>query len=313
MRILSILLVASLSLAATASAKPPYYDLTGQFATFVDKTRAMESKARIAAFRARMNALFPGFYEPRFGASSEQYDKQVARALNGFDAARPEFDRARQYFPVAYAAGLKHFRAVFPGFKPNVPVYLLHSLGEMDGGVREIRGKDYLVFGADVIGRIHDSRDIGPFLDHELFHVENGKYFAECEALWCGLWLEGLATYAAKAMNPGADDRQLMLNFPKPIRAATDAVWASALCLTRAKAGSTKQDDYMDFLAASNNPEGQFAQRFGYYVGLRVMEELAATHPLAELAHMTNLQAKPLFEASLDRLIERAGGCQAPA
>lgn len=297
-------------LASPAIAKAPYVDLTPQFAKFADETAGMEEKARVALFRKRMNALFPGFYEPRNGATSERYDARVARALREFPALRPHYERAQREFPAAYASGIRHFREQFPGFKPNVPIYLVHSLGEMDGGTRELGGKTYLVFGADVIGRYHTSRDIGPFLDHELFHVEHGKYFRECEAVWCSLWIEGLATYAAKTMNTGADDGQLLLTSPEPIRAPTDAKWGEAVCFTRAKLESMAPGDFnVFFVGGSDDGSRVFPERFGYYVGLRVAEQAGKEFSLAQLAHMAPTQAKSVVMDSLNRLSTEAGGC----
>jgi hypothetical protein len=91
---------------------------------------------------------------------------------------------------------------------------------QMDGGTREIGGKTYLIFGADVITQIHESRDLTPFLDHELFH------------------------------------------------------------------------------------------RFGYYVALRVVEELGGQYKLPALAHMPPERVKTTLTAAMDRLINKAGGCQ---
>lgn len=297
-------------LAAPAFGRTPYVDLTPQFAKFADETVGMEEKARVALFRKRMNALFPGFYEPRNGATSERYDARVARALREFPALRPQYERAQREFPPAYASGIRHFRTQFPGFKPNVPIYFVHSLGEMDGGTRELGGKTYLVFGADVIGRYHTSRDIGPFLDHELFHVEHGKYFRECETVWCSLWIEGLATYAAKTMNPGADDAQLLLTSPEPIRAPTDAKWAEALCLTRSKLDSTMPADFNAFFVGGNSGPHVFPERFGYYVGMRLAEQAGKRFSLAQLAHMAPTQAKSVVLESLDKLSADAGGCR---
>ena len=172
-----------------AETKPtPYTDLTTQFTRFADETAGMEEAARVVAFHTRMDALLPGFYAPRFGLTATEYDANIARALKGFAVLRPKYEQVQRDFPAAFDAGIQHFRREFPGFTPTVPVYLLHSVGEMDGGTRELNGKTYLIFGADVIARIHDARDLTPFLDHELFHVENGKYFSDCEQVWCPLW-----------------------------------------------------------------------------------------------------------------------------
>jgi len=286
----------------------PYIDLTAHFSRFVDETGGMEDAARIAQFRTQMDALLPGFYTPRNGTTPTRYDARVTRALKEFRELRPRYEQVKREFPAAFAAGIQHFRKAFPGFTPNVPVYLLHSLGEMDGGIRELGGKNYLIFGADVIASIHDSHTLTPFLDHELFHVEHAKVFPECGQVWCALWAEGLATYAAKVMNPGADDQQLLLTSPKPIRAAVDATWPKAACVTRAKLDSSSDDD-INALLSGGPDAGEFPSRFGYYVGLRVAEELGAEYSLADLARMPPERAKVVLVTGLDRLVKKAGGC----
>lgn len=295
--------------ASPAMAKTPYVDLTPQFEAFVDQTVGMDEAARVALFRKRMNALLPGFYEPRFGATEDRYNTRVARAIKGFDTIRPDYERARREFASAYAAGITHFRKEFPGFKPDVPIYLLHALGEMDGGTRELRGKVYLIFGADVIARAHKGQNIGPFLDHELFHVENGKYFKECDAVWCGLWVEGLATYAAARMNPAADDAQLLLTSPEPIRAPTDAKWGEVLCHTKAKFDSATPEDYAVFFVGGHEGPKTFPDRFGYYLGMRLIERLGAKYTLAKLAQMQPETAKKALMESLDQMSQGTGGC----
>jgi hypothetical protein len=285
-----------------------YIDHTANFSRFVDETADMDEAARVALFRTEMDVSLRGFYAPRFGATQAQYDAGIARALKGFAELRPKYEQVQRDFPAAFDAGIQHFRKEFPGFTPNVPVYLLHSLGEMDGGTRELGGKIYLIFGADVIAQIHEPRELTPFLDHELFHVENGKYFSDCEQVWCPLWAEGLATHAAKVMNPGADDRQLLLTFPKPIRAAVDASWPAALCFTRARLFSAESADMEALFVGGAGAKG-FPDRFGYYVGLRVIEELGE-YKLPELAHMPPERAKAALTTAVDRLIQSAGGCR---
>ncbi len=286
-----------------------YIDLTADFSRFVDETAGMEPAARVARFRTQFDALLPGFYSPRFGATAAQYDARVARALAGFAELRKRYEQVQREFPRMFDAGIRHFRKEFPGFTPDVPIYLVHSLGEMDGGTRELGGKVHLIFGADVIAKIHEQVDITPFLDHELFHVENQKYFAGCEPVWCALWAEGLATYAAQVMNPGATDRQLLLTFPKPIRAAVDASWPAAACFTRDRLDSTKFAD-TNALFVGGSGVKEFPERFGYYVGLRVAEELGGQYTLPELAHMPPEPAKAALTAGIDRLIAKAGGCK---
>jgi len=289
---------------------PPYIDLTTDFARFVDETAKLDEPARVALFRQRFDSLPPGFYGPRTGDDPKRYEARVARELEAFSALRPAYERVQREFPAAYAAGIEHFRKVFPGFMPQVPVYLLHSLGEMDGGVREFGGKVFLIFGADVIGQIHEQREITPFLDHELFHVENNKYFTECAAAWCSMWAEGLATYAAATMNPGADDKQLLLTYPQPIRPAVDATWPAAACFAREKLFSTAEADINALFVGNSDQKSGFPDRFGYYVALRAVESLGANHSLPDLAHMRPEPAKAALTSALDSLIAKAGGCK---
>ena len=287
---------------------PRFVDLTADFARIADATDGMEEAARIARVRTQMDALLPGFYAPRDSITPARFDARVAKALRDFDSLRPRYEQVRREFPAAFDAGIEHFRKVFPDSVPNLPVYLVHSLGEMDGGLRNLGGQTYLIFGADVIARLHDRGTITPLLNHELFHVENGKYFADCGEVWCALWVEGLATYAAKVMNPGADDRQLLLTTPRPIRSAVDASWPAAACFTRERLSSSAEEE-LQVMFAGGPAVGEFPRRFGYYVGLRAIEESAGAHELPDLAKMGPEQAKSVLTAGLDGLIQNAGGC----
>jgi hypothetical protein len=294
-----------------AEAKPGpahYIDITARFSRFAEETAGMEPAARVALFHTEMEVLLPGFYAPRFGATQAEYDARIVKALEGFSGSREGYEQVQRDFPAAFDAGIQHFRKVFPGFTPDVPVYLLHSVGEMDGGTRELGGRTHLIFGADVIARIHEPRDLTPFLVHELFHVENGRYFTDCDEVWCLLWAEGLATYAAKVMNPGADDRQLLLTSPGPIRASVDARWPAALCFTRARLFSADSAD-LQSLFVGGAGAGEFPERFGYYVGLRVLEELGGEYPLPKLAKMPPAKARAVLTSGIDRLVAEAGGC----
>lgn len=301
---------AALASGAEAESSPAHYiDLTRHFVRFYDETAGVEESARVARFRKQMDALLPGFYTPRFGATEAQYDARVASALRDFPKLRPKFEQVQREFPAAFDAGVQHFRKEFPGFSSPLPIYLLHSLGEMDGGTRELGGKVYLIFGADVIAQIHEPDQLTPFLAHEMFHVENGKYFKDCEQVWCALWAEGLATYAAKVMNPGATDKQLLLTVPRPIRPAVDANWPAALCFTRARLFSAKSED-VEALFIGGSGSKEFPARFGYYVGLRILEELGGQYKLPELAQMTPERARATLTTGIDRLITKAGGCK---
>jgi len=177
-------------------------------------------------------------------------------------------------------------------------VWLVHSLGEMDGGTRTIRGRNVGVFGADVIARIHDEKTIGPFLDHELFHFHHARFFPDCDKLWCSLWQEGLAVYVAAKLNPGVDDRGLLLTIPRPIRPDVDAKLDAAMCGVRAKLDSTAKDD-IGGLFTGDGPSAPWPPRYGYYVGYLLAAKLGEGRSLAQLAHMRPKAVRPLLEQVL--------------
>lgn len=303
-------MAAVLTAAAPVAPATPYLSLTRQFADFADRTAAMPDDARIAAFGREIAPLFPDFYVPQQSEAADRYRGRVLDALKGFPAIRARYEAAEAAFPAAFTAGIAHFKQAFPDFRPPDAIVFLHSMGELDGGTRTFRKRLYLLFGADVIARYHDPDSIGALFDHELFHVEHARSFADCQPVWCGLWQEGLAVYAAATMNPGASDRILLLEAPKPIRGPTDAHWRDALCLLAAKRNSTAQADYGLFFFANANGT-VFPSRFGYYLGYRLAERAGKTHSLQEMAHFDHAHAHTLVEATLAEMIAEAGGCAA--
>jgi hypothetical protein len=193
---------------------------------------------------------------------------------------------------------IRSFADTFTDFHSAGHIVLLHSLGEMDGGTRNVRGQTYLVFGADVMAKLIAPGKEKPFFHHELFHVYNAQFFDECEPLWCALWMEGLAVYVSQQLNPGATDSDLLLMSPRPIRAAVDANLNRAVCAIRARLDSTVQQDYAAFFFGNSSFE-DLPPRAGYYIGYLAMKQLGASHSLSALAHLTQQQARSALEAAL--------------
>ena len=286
---------------APSATKPPvaasFTSYTDDFAKFADETATLPEAERVRLFHVRFGPLAGGFYGPR-GREPAKLDAGIASALSDFPTIRVRYTAAAADFARAFATGQTRFRKVFPDYRLTMPVYLVHSLGEMDGGTRELKGRTVAVFGADVIARIHDETTIPPFLDHELFHLYHSQYFPGCDALWCGLWEEGMAVYAASRMNPGATDRQLLLTIPVPIRAAVDPHLAEAMCGLRAKLDATTDDDKAPFFFMRPNT-GRFPPRYGYYLGLLLAQKIGETMPLAQMAKLPPARVRPLLDQAL--------------
>lgn len=309
------LLIAACALAGCQTTTPaapvaeaPFYtlvDLTDDYVVFYDRTEGMETAARVAAFREEFNAKMPGFYDNARldNITSEQYDQRIARSFETFPAMRERYLATTSGFEASVTPARESFRRAFPDVRPIGDVHFIHSLGEMDGGTRTIEGHVYMIFGADVMSRIYEPGGTTPFFHHELFHFYHKAYFTECEVFWCSLWSEGLATYVSEQLNPGADDRAMLLTLPQPIRPAVDANLALAVCTARARFDSEEMSEYAQFFFGNANVEG-LPPRAGYYLGYLVAKEAGRTRTVQQLAHLSAAEARPIVEAALASLAE---------
>jgi hypothetical protein len=310
-RLITTVLLFLLSLGASAPAPVTFTNYATQFDEFEARTEGMPSGQRVAEFLTTFNALVPGLYVGKDPARTVQ---RIDKALTEFPSIRPAYRDVESRFPEALDTAVAHFRKIFPDFVPPRPIYLVHSLGTRDGGGTHLAGQPVMLFGADMIARIHHDDSLQPFMDHELFHLEHSRHFADCDQLWCTLWQEGLAVFAASTMNPGSTDHQLLLDLPTPIRAPTDARWGEALCWIATHFDSTDDDDISGaFTGGSHNAPG-FPSRFGYYVGLRIAQQAASgTRGLPQLDRLSLQQARPVITGSLGALIKAAHApCAAP-
>ena len=306
---LRLLLYAVLVFAAPAHAQRravalTLVDLTDEFDAFWESSRSLGDAERSAAFRARMDSLLPGFYAPRGGRDAARYDTHVAQALTGYPEQREGVREVSRRFSTLFAPALTSFERTFGRFREPQPIFLVHSLGEMDGGTRELPRGVTLIFGADMIARYHLAHDIRPFFHHELFHLRHFRTFRECEAVWCNLWSEGLATYVAKRLNPAASEAELLLTAPEPIPAAVEANRAEAVCAVVARLDSAREEDLRALFSFRRLNE-RLPPRFGYYVGYLAAQELGRSRSLRELAAMTNAQVMP----ELERVLRRMAAC----
>jgi len=299
---LALLCLAVHASAATAAQEPAYtfVDLTGDYTRFFDRTVALKESERVAAFESDLIPLFPEFYgKARFPErTQEKFAARIAKSFAGFPAIRERYTRTSAAFQAMLNPALNRFRQTFPDMQALPPVYLLHSLGEMDGGTREIGGKIGLIFGADVMASVHDFTDEQPFLDHELFHVYHQHYFPECDKVWCGLWAEGLAVYVAQQMNPQSSDSQLLLMQPEPIRPQVDAHLEDAVCAARKLLSSSKDSD-VEALFSFKRLNPTVPPRAGYYLGYLAAKEAGKTRSLTQLAHLSPDEARPVLESAL--------------
>lgn|GEM_PF-678932 len=284
---------------------PPYVfvDLTNDFADFHDSSGNLSGMDRVSAFKHFFSQRFPGFYDarriPYF--SEDEYDDSILLALKQFPQRRAALEARAASFAEQLGTAFQSFEKAFPDIRPIGTIYMLYSMNEFDGGVRSINGQDYLVFGIDVMDRVHDFEDETPFFHHELFHVYHAQYFAPCDALWCSLWSEGLAVAVAQSLNPNASDAQLLLTAPRPLRAAVDANAEEAVCAISGHFDVT-DDEIYGSVFGSGQWSDTLPPRFGYYLGLRLVHEAMKFAPISTLAMLPVDDAKLIVENSLCQL-----------
>ena len=288
-----------------APAPPAFTVLTDEFARFADRTVDLPDAERVKKFHAVFDPLLPGVYNDK-GKGQARFDVMIAASLKSFPNDRAGITATTERFADAYATGEARFRKFFPDYRQQMPVYLVHSINQMDGGTRSIKGRTTLLFGADMIAQIHDQSTIGPLLDHELFHTYHARFFRDCTQLWCSLWSEGLAVYVTQWMNPGATDRQLLLTLPVAIRPVVEPRLGEAMCVLRAKMELTSQPDYAEFFNF-RMAKSEFPSRFGYFLGLLIAEKIGSDVPIATLVKLPNAKVRPL----IDKAIASYGPCPA--
>ncbi len=310
--VLALLLVLTPPLAANPAPTLEGRNIATDWLTFWDATRGQPTPERVAVFKRDVASKFPAFYAASRFSDAGDPAKQVARIareIERFAPIRDAYAAKVAGFAAASARNNASFLRAFPDFRPTAPVWLLHGLGEMDGGTRELGGTSYLIFAADGMVRFHgkDFRSESAFFHHELFHLYHEPRLGPCEAVWCSLWIEGLATHVAKVLNPDANEAELLLNLPDDMAAATRGKLLVSLQALKPVLMSKDEGVYSELF---QNGEGGAAsglpKRRGYYLGYLVAQEIGRTHSLRAMATMPAAQAKPLVDAAIDRLIARA-------
>jgi hypothetical protein len=310
-RLLLACLALSVALSCHAADMPApkleVHSLALEFVTFWDASQGLPEAERVAAFKTQIGALFPEFYGvARYaGTRTEaQQDELIRRHLSSFGPLRQAYLDKMAKFDADLPRHIATFSAVFPDFRPEVSTYLLYSLGEMDGGIRELNGRNYLIFGADVMARLHGNGDEAAFFHHELFHIYHAAQMPDCAdtGLWRVLWLEGLATYVSKKLNPLATDQEMLLDFPAGSAERIRGQLYASFAQLEQVLDSTDPQQHANLFRLNGRSEGGLQPRRGYLLGYLVAEELGKTRSPAQLARLSCTDARQQIGAAVSAL-----------
>ncbi|HTT84748.1 MAG TPA: DUF2268 domain-containing putative Zn-dependent protease [Rhizomicrobium sp.] len=315
MRISALLfgLVCVAIIAPPASACP-IIDATGAFWPLAARAATLTPAAQSAAFRREVVAKFPDLYTGDvLGSGNVQALDRLAVSWlsnsrkNGLKGRSVERDLVSD-LPVV----LTRFQKTFPDFRCDFPIYLMASLGSMDGAGRMVAGHPALVLGIDVMAAVDTEQNLPVIISHELFHRYNYQAAGfsddpgDRQAIWRTLWAEGLATYMSGQLNPRASLGEVL--------DSTDLANRAPPLIKRLAAALRDNDapdpplyaEYFESGSAEARAEG-IPQRSGYYVGYRVIQLFAKRYSLYQLAHLKGPSLHREINEALDELAGKGG------
>lgn len=290
--------------ALSAQAAAPVKDLTMAFDEFYARTAQLPMVERVAEFRRTVGAQFPQFYGDERGTwTPAEQDERIAKAITGYPALRDAYLEKARGFGAQLPGHVASFQQRFPDYRLPGNVWFVHGLGEMDGGVRDLGGRSYLIFAADGMAKYHGRGDEAAFFHHELFHTYHEPHLAACgdNVVWRGLWVEGLATYVSHAMHPQASDKELLLDFPDGVVTRTRANLPAAWDQLEQVLDSTDAGIHASLFEMGGKHPALPARR-GYYLGYLVAREAARTHDVAELAALDCRAARTMVGTMVRKL-----------
>jgi hypothetical protein len=309
MHLLSFVLAAAVStsaLAADTGEKPRLHNSATAFTAFWDANKDKPAIEQVAAFKDQVAPVFPGFYTTaRFKGefTQAQYDARIEGAIKEFPTIRASYVKKAQEFGSELPKYIATFKVAFPDLQLPEDIYVLHSLGEMDGGFRNIDGKSQFIFGVDAMAKFHGNGNESAFFHHELFHLYHSQVMTGCgdAGIWRSLWAEGLAVHVAKVLNPEANEQELSLDIPDGMAAQTRAMLPEALDQLESVLDSTDDKAYAG-LFFRRGEAGKLPKRRGYYLGYLVAQQAGKTREIRELAKLNCGQVKELIFSTVHKL-----------
>lgn len=281
---------------------------TDVFIEYHEQVQNLTEEKKLSLFHSVVVKSNPIFYQYKFDQWKENdvdSDIEILRHVEAFEGYKDRFVFLNRKIPTQIDSALQLFKKEFSDFKSDFEIYYLHSLGEMNGGVRVIGGQDRFIIGLDVIAQIHDWENNIPFFHHELFHLYLNQFYAPSDsgqyvqdAIYNDLWQEGLATYVSYALNPQASHKELMLDIPQDLSQKTEAVIKYIANDLVKNMFSTEDEVYQRYFLMSSKSD-VVPQRAGYFVGFLLVKQLAERHTLQELVGLKDVDFVPEFLAQL--------------
>lgn len=292
-------------------------DATASFWSLAARSAHMTPAAEIASFRADVVERYPELYTAHVLGRDNVHALDTLSVLwlkatrkNGIKGRAVERELVHR-LPII----LGRFKKAFPDFLCNFPIYLMASLGSLDGAGRVVAGHPALVLGVDTMAEFETAKELPVVITHELFHRYNFQVAGfsddpgDRQAIWRTLWAEGLATYVSGRLNPKASLSEVLVSEDLAQR-GPDLIRQLAVALRVNDAPDPSlYAEYFESGSARAKSDG-IPQRSGYYVGYRVVQQLAKRDSLYELAHLKGPSLHHTIDHVLGLLAEKGAQSQ---
>lgn len=302
-------------------------DLMPEFFRFMESAPEATDEAAAARFVDEFARHHAEVYAPDvLGFDGEDPDALARRVAEWMPHARelsPAMRELHAGFLENLDANRSRFLNALPDFDFEGNVYLIPSVDAFNGAGRMVDGEPALLFGLDVIAHLENAARLPVLFHHELFHM----YQAPAQTVLAeAVWVEGLATYASIALNPGTTDAQALphshIHDPEDPRISApergvslDEVMPPLIAemgpMLRQRMRSSEHtgspDDYAMFFEGRAAPSlGPRPVRSAYFFGLELVRRIAGGRSLAELAAIEPATLVTRMEAELDAMITAA-------
>lgn len=291
-----------------AAAECRVVDLMPRYWDAVSESGNQTAQEQIASFRQALDVAHTDLYSKTgLGFESEALlDNAILKALSSARKNMQSGQRMSQTLRTTLPQEIAHFQTEFPDFKCDFAIYLVPSLGSLDGAGRVVDGRPALVLGVDSIASEFSTNvlQLHIFLDHEIFHRYHSQVSGfsddngQQEILWRGLWAEGLATYASLVLNPTATMQDALMLPDDLVRRASPirAQLAQRLAVQMNLADARVFNLYFSY--HPSDVDG-VPPRSGYYIGAMAAQRFAQQSSLQELAHLRGAAVQKRLAAVL--------------
>jgi hypothetical protein len=241
-------------------------------------------------------------------------DSSLKAMIRALAPKSEQMRRVEAEFPDRLARAWQRFAEHAPDLKPSATVFLLPAPRfALGGSVRPLGERDAVVFGTEEIAlTLESTTGFEVLVHHEmthLYHIQVNPEMRQMTAevymppyalnkakLYQVVWLEGLAVYWSKVLNPRAPDKEVLVSGNLAERVV--AGWPRIASDLRQQLDSSRKED-IDAYMFGGNTHGRFPHRTGYYVGMLIAERLAKRYSFAQLCRLSGPRLRSEVEEAL--------------